>query len=192
MNDLLAESVRKQIQTHNPLWITELYNACQNKAYVFSQMVAIYKNIHHKNPTVFDNNEYKKQILNFIQPTQEIKTYDFYKCLEDTYHAIVMSNDTFLCFCHQSFWLHIKNQIIQTCCHDYDMLFHDCQAKYLFEDWLIEVDIDLTYLNQTQILLNIIQEINHMINFSNHPKILDYLSLIETECYESLHYQMIS
>lgn len=192
MNDHTKKMIRKQIQTHNPLWISEVFNACTNKEMALLKISWIYDHIRQNHPHHIDMHTYKSQVFAFLHPNKDIQTYDFYTCLNDTSHAIMMSEDEHLCFCHQSFWLHIKNQIQETKLHDYDKLFSHLQTRYLFEDWLYEVDIDLHFLNEVSSLLRILQEIKELIDFSYHQDIFDDIVDMENECLDILHYTTIA
>lgn len=187
MNDHSKEIVRHQIQTHYPEWISELFNACTNKEVTFLKMVEIYEQLSQDNAITFDINNYKKEIFEHIHPQKHMKSYSFYTRLLDTSHAMIFSKENMLVSCHEIFWLHIKNQIKKTNHHSYDLLFHDDKLKALFEDWIYELDIDLTSLNETSLLYQMIKEIKESIDFSSHPTLYKDILQIEKECQESLN-----
>lgn len=187
-NDQVVEIVRKQIQTHNPVWISEIFHACPNKEDTLFKMSQLYEKMQDN----FHEENYKKEICQIFQLDGKIKTYDFKTILNDTKHAIILSSDEMLPFCYESFWKHIKMYIDQTHIHDYSQLFDDKEIRGFFEDWLYDMDIDLERLDETPLLLNIVEEIKDVIDFTSHNELLNDINCIEKECLDQIGFKEIA
>lgn len=173
------QMIKLQIQTHNPQWLTEFYNASYNKEETLNCIHHIFNECQQRK---LDKEVYKQKILSELSTSLPQSQVQLSQLLEDTYHAICISPDDYLCYCHQSFWLHIQNSITSVLKQPYNEVFQDIKSQYLFEDWLYEVDIDLNRLHATDVLLDIIQSIKQHIDFTDHEHILDLLIQIENEC----------
>ena len=181
-------TIKQQILTHNPEYVAEIYYALGANKQALEKINDVYYEmvLHNNNEKDSYIQDYKNQLYSLINNNQNIPHIDLTTKLTDTFHAINMSSHETLLYCHQSFWLHIKNHIQTFHYHDYQDIFNNEKAQYLFEDWLIEVDEDLNHIHQTKELLTIISDIKEMINFSNNHHILSLILSIEAECYEQL------
>lgn len=109
-------TIKQQILTHNPEYVAEIYYALGANKQALEKINDVYYEmvLHNNNEKDSYIQDYKNQLYSLINNNQNIPHIDLTTKLTDTFHAINMSSHETLLYCHQSFWLHIKNHIHQT------------------------------------------------------------------------------